>query len=132
MEQELKEILSSNRDLKERTASESWEISYNKKADMLTMGAEFPKGSFYYPLEDTGVLLRIDKNKKIYGFAIENTKYFIKNNPDVGFVLSLFVYPIRSMFVTFPYYFFVSKTMKGIREIKGILSDYVAGKVAFC
>src|SRR3990167_2409544 len=52
---------------------EDWNIYYNKKADMITMGANFPAGTFYYCVDD-GAMIRIDENNKIYGFAIENAK----------------------------------------------------------
>ena len=127
--QKLKEILLVNENLRERLENDPWSISYNKKADMVLMGTKFPIGSFYYPVGGTGVMLRIDENNKLYGFAIENAKSFIKENPEMAIVLSFIVYPVRSFFILFLIY----HTIKGVNNIKRILSmgDYVAGKASF-
>mgnify|MGYP001567441710 FL=1 len=130
--QKLKEILLVNENLRERLENDPWSISYNKKADMVLMGTKFPIGSFYYPVGGTGVMLRIDENNKLYGFAIENTKSFIKENPEMAIVLSLIVYPVRSFFILC-LYFFTYHAIKRFDNIKRILSigDYVAGKASF-
>ena len=133
IKQKLKEILSRNEDLRERLERDPWAISYNKRADMVLMGTAFPVGSFYYPVGGTGVMLRIDKNDKLYGFAIENAKSFIKQNPEMGIALSFIIYPIRSFFVKLPLYFIAYHALKGFNTMKSILSvgDYVAGKASF-
>ena len=137
----LKEILSSNEDLQRRMESEKWTLLYNKRSDTVLMGAGFPDGSFYYPVvfknEDTGVALRIDKNNKIYGLAIENAKYFIRRHKSesIAVALSFLIYPKTSYLIKLPSYFVAYHTLRGIHNIKAIFnttSDYVAGKAAYC
>lgn len=113
---------------------EHWTISYNKKSDMLSIGGVFPIESRYIALDD-GVLLRVDKDYKVYGFSIENTKLFIKENPEIGFALSFVVYPIRSYF-KLPFYFLMHQTLKGFYAMRNIramssISDHIAGKAIF-
>lgn len=125
----LKEIMAGNADLQERAASEKWAVSYNKKADMLVMGAVFPEGSYYFPVYDSGVLVRIDNSNRIYGFGIENAERFSKENPEIGVVLSFVMHPVRSLVLSFVGY----HTLKGIRGMKkmtGIftVSNFVASK----
>lgn len=132
--EELKAILECNQDLKERVSSEDWSISYNKKADMISMGTSFPEGTFYFPIEETGALLRIDKNNKIYGFAIENAKQFAKENPELQFPLYFIMYPKRSLFIKLPLAFIAYHTVKGIDNMTSnilAVSDYIAGKASF-
>ncbi|TRZ53454.1 hypothetical protein D4R99_00815 [bacterium] len=128
----IKDIMLVNEDLRERSSEESWSVQYNKKADILTIGTTFPVGSFYYNLSDTGVMLRIDSNNKIYGFAVENTKYFMKRNPEVGISLYPIVYPIRSR-VLFPIFSLVFSVKYGLSKIQsiGTLTDFVAGRASF-
>jgi hypothetical protein len=131
--EKLKEIVEANKDLKERISSDRWSISYNKDADMIIMGGVFPKGSFYHPVDDSGVLMRIDKNNRILGFAIEDTKYFIKQNPEMAFALNFVVHPYRTKYITIPALFIAYQTKRSLNNMKSILSvsDYVAGKAVF-
>ena len=84
MKKKLKEIFDANGDLRQNLEKNPnmWSFSYNRKADMLVVGEEFPIGSFFYQVKD-GIMLRIDDSNKIYGFAIENTKDFISNNKEI-------------------------------------------------
>ncbi|MCX6786371.1 MAG: hypothetical protein NTU85_00925 [Candidatus Kaiserbacteria bacterium] len=126
---ELKEIMLANPNLDRRIKSDAWSVSYNRRADMVLMGESFPKGSFYVPVED-GVLVRIGKNKKIYGFAIENAKSFIKRNPrGVGLALSFIVYPIRSMLFTLPVLFITYQAAR-MRSILSV-SDFFAARTTY-
>ena len=126
----LKEVMSLNENLRERVESENWMISYNKKADMLLMGGVFPEGSFYLPIED-GVMLRVDENNKVWGFAIENTKHFIRNNPEVGFILSFIVYPVRTR-IAAHLSFLIGKIgeMAKEKQIEAV-AGYVTSRVTF-
>jgi len=131
--QQLEKIVAANGDLRERIQKESWTISYNRSADMISMGGNFPKSTFYFSLKDSRVMVRIDKNYRIYGFAIENAKAFIKENPQEGVLLSFIVYPIRSFAIKLPLYFLAYQTTKGVETMKSIfsISDYVAGRAAY-
>ena len=130
---DLQDILSLNPDLNDRSRSEEWTLSYNRDADMVIMGGAFPEGSYYYPVFDTGALLRIDKDKKVYGFAIESAKHFIKCNPELALPLSLIVYPARTRYVTIPFLKFAYQTKRGLNSVRSItsVSDFIAGKAAF-
>lgn len=120
-----------NRDLRERIAAEKWNISYDKRTDMVFMGATFLKGTFYVPINDTGFLVRVDKDYKIHGFAIENAKHFIKENPDMR-ALNLIVRPFTTislllMLLTTEW------TLRGLSQLrdsilKPILPDYLSRK----
>ncbi|MEI6238310.1 MAG: hypothetical protein WCP15_02100 [bacterium] len=103
MDRRLKEIINKNSELRERVEREAWSVNYNKKADMIIMGGDFPVNTSYYPVGDTGVMIRIDKDEKIYGFAIENVKFFMKKNPSLNNIKNIFA-----------------------------ISDYVAGKAVYC
>lgn len=129
--EELKAILNANDTLPEDIRG--WSVSYNKKADMFIAGKDFPIGSFYFPV-DEGVMLRIDKDRKIYGFAIENTKFFMRENPQLALPLSILVYPYRFWLYTLPTLFISHHIAKGLNKMRSIttISDYIAGKAAFC
>ena len=133
LKEELKEILSANENLVERMKDEQWNIFYNKRADMVTMGHEFPVGTFYYPIED-GVMLRIDKGNIVYGIAIENASFFIKKHPDIGFGLSLIMYPSKR-FILFVILVFLYHTINVLKVLRNMLpermSDYIAGRASW-
>ncbi|MBM3261403.1 hypothetical protein FJY93_03205 [Candidatus Kaiserbacteria bacterium] len=129
--EELKAILSANDNLPSEIRG--WAVSYNKTADMFIAGRDFPLGSFYFSV-DEGVMLRVDENKKIYGFAIENAKSFVKNNPQFALPFSIVMHPIRFYIFTLPTLFVFYHVAIGIVKMRSILSisDYIAGKAAFC
>lgn len=140
-QKKLKEILSSNENLRGRMESEKWTLFYNRNSDMVMIGGEFPAGSFYYPVtfkdQDTGVMLRVDKNDKIYGLVIENAKYFIREHKgeSIAIALSFVVYPKTSYLIKLPAYFVAYHTLKRINNLRAVFnttSDYVAGKAAYC
>jgi len=82
--QNKKEISDKNRDLKERMIKETWKVTYDKEADILTMGGKFPKdsGNIYID-EKLGSMIRVGEDKRIYGFIIENYKnVFLKESKD--------------------------------------------------
>lgn len=126
-DKKLKSILDSNHDLHQRMYDEEWSVKYRKSSDMLVMGAAFPEGSFYHYVNGTGVMVRVDENQKIYGFAIENIKSFIKENPEVGFMFYPIVYPYRFLFRILIY-----RIWRNIDELKKIsaVSDYIAGRAS--
>lgn len=130
---QLKDIIAANQDLKGRVEAERWSISYNKEADMVLMGTKFPRNTFYYPVGDSGVLLRVDSKNRLYGYAIENAKIRIKENPEISLALSFVIHPYRTRFIIFPILFLVHQTARSINGMKSIfsVSDYVAGKAAF-
>ncbi len=125
--EEVKKIFSQNPDLKERM--KHWSTAYNKGADMIASGEKYPVGSFYTSIGE-GIMLRIDKNGRIYGFAIENVKDFIKQNPNpLGLSLSIYVYPVRSFLVTLPMLFFAYQTPKIIKQANAMfVSDYIVAR----
>lgn len=86
-----------NQGLRERVTAENWKISYDRKADMIFMGAGFPKETFYVPVDEKGFMVRVDKDFKIYGFAIENAKAFVRETPELQ-PLNYVIRPIRSLF----------------------------------
>ncbi len=91
----IEEILNKNPDIRERM--DSWSISYDKRADFLIFGESFTADSAYVLLSETdGIMVRVNSSNKILGFAIENTKMFIKNNPGESLALRYFVYPVRT------------------------------------
>jgi hypothetical protein len=91
---ELKRILKKN----EGTQQKSLPVKYNRKADMIIIGGSFPEGSLYVSVEDTGMLIRINRDEMIIGYAIENAKCFIQKNPNLLMSIELvpLVYPIRA------------------------------------
>lgn len=133
-EQKLREILDSN-NLPEMI--EGWtRYSYNKEADLFEAGTNYPAGSYFFSIDDTGVMLRIDDQKKIYGFAIENVKVFLKENPQFDLPLSYFIAPARfyGYYVpAFVFYFLMYQTGLAIQTVinmKGF-ADYVAGRALY-
>jgi len=128
--EELRDIVATNPDLKERIVAERWSISYNKRADFVLMGGNFPEGSFYYPIDDSGLMLRIDKDNKLYGFAVENAKRFATEFPELKFALQLAMHPVRTKYFIFPAMFLVYHMVIGIDAIVSV-SNYVAGKAAY-
>lgn len=128
---ELKEILLANKNLEQRFKAENWQASYNKRTDMIIMGSEFPAETFYFPIEDTGLMLRIDSGGKIYGFAIENAKYFIKKNPEIGISLSFLVHPFTSQIVSLVSAFALKIGSIGkVNQIEAV-TGYVTRRAAF-
>jgi hypothetical protein len=123
--EQLKQILGNNPDLLNRIQSESWEIKYRKDSDMILMGAKFPSDTFYFDVKGSGVLVRIDDDKKIYGFAIENFKYFTKKNPE----FRLFYFLIAHPFQAYALYILI-KSLDKMRMIK-VVSEYVAGQAVY-
>lgn len=132
MKEKMDEILKANTDLRERLDKDpsQWSISYNKKADMVIIGEQFPAGTFYFPVHDTGVMVRIDNNNKIYGFAIENAKYFMRKNPEMALPLSVVVNPIKFKLVTIPMFFVTYHTLNGVQSII-TLTDFVTRKLSY-
>jgi|SRR3989344_383198 len=128
--EELQNIIASNADLKERITADRWTVSYNKRADFLLMGGEFPKGSFYYPVDDSGLMLRVDKDNKVYGFAIENAKRFATEFPELKFALQLATHPLRTKYLIIPVMSLVYNMAVGMDSIMSV-SNYVAGKAAY-
>ena len=119
---QLKSILEKNPDIVRGDAPlVRWSIKYLKDSDMIILGEKFPSGTFYLHIKD-GVMVRIDKKEKIYGFAIENAKSFIKKNPEVGFVFYPNVYPLR-----FWMHFFWKKSITNIKRAT-TLSNFVAAQ----
>ena len=129
--EELKEILAMNDALPEDITQ--WSVSYNRKVDMVVAGKDFPVGSYYFPVAE-GVMLRVDKDKKIYGFAIENASFFVKNHAQFALPLSIVMHPVRFYLFTLPVMFIFYKVQTGMLRIRGMLtiSDYIAGRAAFC
>ncbi|MDB5239285.1 MAG: hypothetical protein JWO00_620 [Candidatus Parcubacteria bacterium] len=122
--EDLKRIIAKNDpNLHERAREEGWKIRYNKRSDMLLIGNKFPKGSFYTYVLDTGFMLRIDKNETIHGYAIENAKYFIRQNAEIGFVLYPFVYPIRAKIL-----FAISRMLRNTSDLFKVftVNNYVS------
>lgn len=126
-EQDLRTILEAN-NLPEIMAG--WTPVYNKKADMFEAGTSFPEGSFYFPIDDTGVMLRIDNNNKIYGFAIENVKVFMRENPEFAFVLSSFVSPLKFR-LNYIVMLFTYRTKLAKHAVIKNFADYFAGRALY-
>ncbi len=127
----LQQILSVNSDLQKRSVEEGWKVLYDKRTDMVTIGKEFPAGTFYYPVED-GFMLRVDKDNKIYGFAIENAKLFVEKHKEF-LPLSFVIYPYRSLFMLASF-ILIHKTLNGMKEMGAIFSasqSYVASKACY-
>ena len=130
IKQKIKTIIEANPDLRE--LSQDWSMSYNKRADMVFMGANFPENTFYVPV-DENMMIRVDKDNKIHGFAIENAKSFIKKHPEF-IPLHFVIYPYRSLFLVLPYYFVLYQTIRGINRMKHAFSvseNYIAGRVFY-
>ncbi|OGY54612.1 MAG: hypothetical protein A2951_03000 [Candidatus Buchananbacteria bacterium RIFCSPLOWO2_01_FULL_56_15] len=125
--EEIEKILRANENLLERAKGEDWNIYYNKKADMITMGANFPAGTFYYCVDD-GAMIRIDENNKIYGFAIENAKFYLKRHPEIALLFYPIVHPYRFFGLLLRY-----KFVRNVDKIGKILSfsNSIAGKAHY-
>lgn len=127
---QLKKIFAAS-DFKE--LSKSWSFSYNRDADMLEVGDEFPEGSYYLSVGGTGVLIRVDQQKKVHGFAIENVKSFIRENPEFALPLSYFAYPIRFYLFYLPAISLMYQTFRVMHflqmAISKATSDYIAGRL---
>lgn len=126
----MKQILNANPDFKVR--AKNWVVSYNKRADMLTIGGSYTDGSYYVSLDD-GVLMRVDLDNKILGFTIENAKFYLKRNPEYSLAFSYFVYPIRTRIVLplmFISHLFVFHTVSRFNRMKNVLNltDMFIGK----
>ncbi|MFH1890381.1 MAG: hypothetical protein ABIJ91_02345 [Candidatus Kuenenbacteria bacterium] len=123
--EQLKNIIDNNPDIEKRMKIENWDIKYRKSSNMIIMGTQFPKDSFYFYVNGSGVMARIDKNNKIYGFAIENARFFIKKNPEIGWFFYPLVYPIK--------FFWMNLIWKSTDKIKKmtVVSDYIAGEACY-
>lgn len=128
IKKQLKAIIERNSDLQQRIREGKWKVKYNKPSDMIIMGEAFPADSFYFYLNGSGVMIRIDSDNRIYGFAIEDAKYFIKNNPDIGWLFMPLVYPLRYFWLNAVY-----KVFGGFSEIRRIfaVSEYIAGEACY-
>lgn len=122
---QLKNIVEKNSDLQERIQKENWGTRYNRASDMIVMGTQFPAGSFYVYVNGSGVMIRVDDSYKIYGFAIENAKAFVRKNQEIGVLFYPMVFPIR--------FFWMYWTWRGMNKMKRIMSvsDYIAGEVCY-
>lgn len=133
-----KTIVEHNKDLQKRMIKESWEVTYDRKADTLILGTKFPKGSgSVYINEKEGSMIRVGEDKKIYGFVFENYKsVFLKENehsfifwliflPDTYRFGQLFVLPIM---VYFKIYLSFLKIMKSFKEYRNdlLINDELA------
>ncbi len=118
----LMEILSCNTNLEQRIKADNWVVNYRKEPDMLIIGAGFPDGTFYFNFDDSGLMIRIDKNNKIYGFAIENAKFFLERNSSIKPAFYPYVHPIKSFFLHY-----ANRTLGNLNQLKSILrlNDYV-------
>ena len=125
IKERLRAISEANGDLSERM--KDWDISYNKKADMVTMGGTIPEGTYYIYADEDGAMIRVDEQNRIYGFAIENATYFKKKHPEVAFALNFVMYPTRTRFITIPFLACVYHTKLSIDKMRGIfaVADYV-------
>lgn len=125
IKEQLKKIFAVNNDMHRRIEEENWDVKYNKESDFLIMGTKFPENSFYFYVNGSGVMIRVDGNNKIYGFAIENTKKFIKNNAEIGWLFYPIVHPIK--------FFWMYLLWRGIDRMKRItaVTDYIAGEACF-
>jgi hypothetical protein len=82
--------------------------------------------TFYSYVEGKGMMIRLDKNGKIYGFAIENASYFIKDKPDFAYVMYPIIHPLRAKII-FGLTFGVSKLMYNVSKIgsAAVLTGYI-------
>lgn len=126
--QKIKNILELNKNLEEEFLN--WNISYNKRADLIIFGADFPPGSFYVNTLD-GMMIRVDSNNKIHGFAIENAKSFIKKHKEF-LPLAYVIYPVRSR-ILFALYKLLIQPLEHrvdpLRETVSVSKNYLAGQV---
>jgi len=84
---DIQKISEANHDLPERMRVEDWDVTYDKKADMVMIFGDAPQNSTYHHVDRSGFMVRvIDDSNKICGFAIEGYKSFAKEKP--GFLFS--------------------------------------------
>ncbi|HEC32943.1 MAG TPA: hypothetical protein ENI63_01630 [Candidatus Kaiserbacteria bacterium] len=124
-EEEKKELLiifEKNDNLHQRMMRENWNIKYNKGSDMILMGVPFIEGTFYRSVGNTGMMIRLDKDDKIHGFAIENAKFFLRENQEFIGLYPL-VYPLRTkaMFAVFSFASFI----RNMNPMKNLLTTEV-------
>lgn len=127
-----------NKDLKDRLAKESWKVTYDRKADILTLGTKFPKGSGnVYLNEKEGMMIRLGEDKKIYGFVIENYKsVFLKksdNSPIFWFMFLpythlfgrlIFRFVLSLIYICFLISNLALKEAKNFEQCKDDLEEY--------
>lgn len=93
---DIQKISEANHDLPERMRVEDWDVTYDKKADMVMIFGDAPQNSTYHHVDRSGFMVRvIDDSNKICGFAIEGYKSFAKENPDFYFLLMPLTNPMR-------------------------------------
>ena len=132
MENKLKEIYEKNKDLFDNLPSAGWKVTYNKESDMMFLGEKSPAGSFYVPVGDTRMLLRVDQDYKLYGLAIENTKFFVRDNPQFTYAFLPYMRPRLSVLIKL--LAFVEKKLHITVDPKGALNiagDFTAARIAF-
>jgi hypothetical protein len=101
MDKTVKEIVEINKEVLEDLANASWVFSYDKQSDMMRIeDTSTVEHTFYVPLEDTRFMFKVDKDYVLHGFAIENTTYFVRENPEFFLPLARFVYPVRYQFLS--------------------------------
>jgi len=122
---DVKKLMETNSDLLERMRSEDWDISYDRKADMVFVHGETPKNSMYYHVGTDGFMVRMSDKYKIYGFAIEGYKNFAKSHTDVEWALMPITHPI-----VFRLSISLAKTIKKVDQLKEI-AEYLSSTAAY-
>lgn len=127
--QQLKNVIEKNEHLINKMLTEKWDIKYQKDADMFIIGNNFPIGSFYFYVNGSGVMLRIDDKNIIYGIAIENGKYFLKQNPEFNFIFYPIIYPFKYKFLQT----ILPPLFDGANKLKqyASITNYIAGELVY-
>jgi hypothetical protein len=95
----------------------SWDAFYDKKADTVTIGLDFPANTYLTYLDEDGFLLRVDSNNMIHSFVIENASKYKKIRKELSLPLSVIMYPTRTKYITLPILFAVYQMSIGLDKI---------------
>jgi len=124
---QMRTIWEANAELKEQSLG--WKLSYNKMNDTVFFGEDCPEGTFYVNAGD-GMMVRVDANNRIYGFAIENATHFIQRNSEFA-PLVLVMHPIKSRIFYAVYKTIIRPTAGLVQNISTISQNYLAGKAVY-
>jgi hypothetical protein len=113
--EQLLAIRDANSNLDDRM--KSWDAFYDKKADTVTIGLDFPANTYLTYLDDDGFLLRVDSNNMIHSFVIENASKYKKIRKELSLPLSVIMYPTRTKYITLPILFAVYQMSIGLDKI---------------
>ncbi len=121
----LEKLMATNADLIERMEAEDWDISYDKRADMLYVHGTIPKESMYHYVGNEGFMVRINQDEKIFGFAVENYRAFASRHTDVKWIFMQVTDPVL--------YHIVKVVAQAVRKVDQLkeMAEYLSSVAAY-